>query len=490
MKKFLCVLLTALMLLPAFAGCSEQNKESSDPASNGPAPTGSDPAAAETEPEETALPDNLPEKKFDGYTFTASAHSEQIGIEEETGEVLNDALFQRDLVVENRFDVRLVTEKFDDYTPALEALKRSVTAGTDDYDCGFIHMVAASSAASSGYFFSLDELGYIDPTKPWWDTDCVDAFTVAGHMKLLCGMLLPNAMLRSSCMVFNKNRFDDHGLEYPYSQVDAGEWTLDALYEITKDTTRDVNGDGEIKETDDFYGLTQWYLDSPYSFYYGAGGTIVTKDADGVPVLNADLEKNTAIYEKIYKVVIDNNSNYHTDIATYGRSYDVFTEGRALFCEASLSHLKGDNFREMEDDYGVLPIPKYDAGQSQYMSFVNGAVSMLVVPSVCPDPERTGILLEGLASESWRNVYDALFEITAKSKSARDPDSSRMMDLVMANRVFDLGYSHMYDQGWVQFVRDLLVKGSTDVASMWAKNEKIMNKMLNKVIEAYEKNNE
>ena len=144
----------------------------------------------------------------------------------------------------------------------------------------------------------------------------------------------------------------------------------------------------------------------------------------------------------------------------------------------------------MEDDYGVLPIPKYDAGQSQYMSFVNGAVSMLVVPSVCPDPERTGILLEGLASESWRNVYDALFEITAKSKSARDPDSSRMMDLVMANRVFDLGYSHLYSQGWVQFVRDLLASKSTDVASMWAKNEKIMNKMLEKVIEAYEKNNE
>ena len=35
MKKFLCVLLTALLLLPAVVGCSDQNKESSDPASNG-----------------------------------------------------------------------------------------------------------------------------------------------------------------------------------------------------------------------------------------------------------------------------------------------------------------------------------------------------------------------------------------------------------------------------------------------------------------------
>lgn len=490
MKKTISAALAALLLLSAFASCSEGNTDNADPQ------TGSQSAVTpsadiETEPEteDPGLIDNLPEVNYDGYAFRiAHFGGEDVNIEEETGEALNDAIFRRNQAVDERFGVHLEGVEYDDYNKATEAVKAAVTAGTNDFDAAFLHMVSASTAAPGGYFYSIDQLENVDPTKPWWDTDCVDAFTVAGHMKLLCGMPLPNAMLRSSCLAFNKNRFVDYGLEAPYSTVDAGEWTLDAMYELTKDTTSDLDGDGAITEANDFFGLTSWYLDSPYSFYYGAGGKIVTKDADGTPVLNLDLELNTRIYDEIYRVVRENNSNYHTDINTYSMAYDTFLEGRALFCEASLTHFKGEKWREMEDDYGVLPMPKLDTTQEKHMSFVNGAVSMLAVPMTIEDPVRTGILVEGLAVESYRNIRDALFEVTAKSKSARDEDSTRMMDLVMETRVFDLGYSHMYDQSLVNFVRDLLQRDSTDVASTIQKGEKPMAKRLEKIIEAYEKN--
>ena len=486
MKRILTLILAALLVCLPLAACSERGEDGVPADAQNPAADGEIAEILETE--ETEVPDNLPNVKYDGYTYHVASYSEDIGVEEETGEVLNDALFRRDKAVEERFDILLEGVKYEDYNAATEAVKQAVTAGTNDFDCAFLHMVSASSAASNGYFYSLDLLDAVDPSKPWWDSDCVDAFTVAGHMKLICGMPLPNAMLRSSCLAFNKNRFDDYGIEYPYATVDAGEWTLDALYEVTKDMTRDLDGDGKIVETNDFFGLTSWYLDSPYSFYYGAGGKIVTKDADGVPVLNDDLDFNTAVYEKIYRVIYENQSNYHTDINTYSEAYKTFVQGRALFCEASLAHFKGEDFREMEDDYGVVPMPKYDTAQSQYMSFVNGAACMVAVPASVEDPVRTGVLLEGIASESWRSVREALFEITAKAKSARDADSTRMMDLVMENRVFDLGYSHLYDQGYVHFVRDLLSSGKTDVASTLQKNRKVMEKVLTKLIEAYEKN--
>ena len=490
MKKTLSAVLAALLLLTAVSSCSEGNAENADPTAAAPTSAVSS-ADAETEPEteDPGLADNLPEADYEGYAFRiAFFGGEDVNIEEETGEALNDAIFRRNQAMNERFDIVLEGVEYDDYNKATEAVKAAVTAGTNDFDAAFLHMVSASTAASGGYFYSLDQLEHVDPSKPWWDTDCVDACTVAGHMKLLCGMPLPNAMLRSSCLAFNKNRFVDYGLETPYSTVDAGEWTLDAMYQLTKDITSDLNGDGVISEADDFFGLTSWYLDSPYSFYYGAGGKIVTKDADGMPVLNLDLELNTHIYDEIYRVVRENNSNYHTDINTYSMAYDTFLEGRALFCEASLTHFKGEKWREMEDDYGVVPIPKLDTAQEKHMSFVNGAVSMLAVPMTIEDPDRTGVLVEGLAVESYRNIREALFEVTAKSKSARDEDSTRMMDLVMETRVFDLGYSHMYDQSLVNFVRDLLQRDSTDVASTIQKGEKPMAKRLEKIIEAYEKN--
>ena len=78
--------------------------------------------------------------------------------------------------------------------------------------------------------------------------------------------------------------------------------------------------------------------------------------------------------------------------------------------------------------------------------------------------------------------------MTAKSKSARDTVFTRMMDLVKETRVFDLGYSHMYDQSLVNFVRVLLQRESTDVASTIQKGIKPMAKRLEKIIVTYEKN--
>ena len=78
--------------------------------------------------------------------------------------------------------------------------------------------------------------------------------------------------------------------------------------------------------------------------------------------------------------------------------------------------------------------------------------------------------------------------MTAKSKSARDTVFTRMMDLVKETRVFDLGYSHMYDQSLVNFVRVLLQRDSTDVASTIQKGIKPMAKRLEKIIVTYEKN--
>ena len=487
-RRAFCVLLALLLTLSVFASCSEKtdNEKGSDTPSAGTA----DPVPGETEAEteDPGLDDGLPEVDYEGYTYHICFWGEDVNIEEETGEVLNDAIYRRNEAMEERFDIVIEGVEFDEYNAATTAVKNAVSAGVNDYDVAFLHMVSAGQAAPGGFFYSLDLLDYVNPEKPWWDTDCVDAFTVAGHMKLLCGMPLPNAMLRSSCMAFNKARFIDRGLEYPYGLVDAGEWTLDALFDLTKDVTTDLNGDGEIKEDDDFFGLTSWYLDSSYSFYYGAGGSIVKKNEEGVPVLNLDLEFNTALYEKIYRVVVDNNSNYHTDINTYKKAYEIFRVGRALFCEASLAHFKEESWREMEDDYGVLPMPKLNTDQDRYMSFVNGAACMLAVPASIEDPERTGVLLEGLAVESYRNIREALFEITAKSKSSRDEDSTRMMDLVMETRAFDLGYSHMYDQAVVNFVRDLLASRSTDIASTLSKQSKSADKKLQKIIESYEKN--
>lgn len=474
-------MLAAAMLVALLPACSNNGNNEEDKS----APSSDEtPEITETVEEEEVISDNLPDMNYEGYTFNIVCYFDDIGfIEEETGEVLNDAIFRRDNAVEDRFNIELVGVESGD---SVNDIRICAQAGTQDYDIGLVHMVNGASAASSGIYYPLNKLDYINIDKPWWDSDCLEAFSVGDNMLLLCGMAQPMAMLRSSCLAFNKNQFDNLGMQYPYTYVYEGNWTLDKMYDILKDTNRDLDGDGKFTEDNDFYGFSSWYLDSPYSFYYGAGGTITRKDENNVPYIDMQLEFNAAVYEKIYKIVRGTNSNYHTDSGNYYNAYTTFTNGRVLIVECSLSHFKDDAFRNMEEDYGVLPMPMFDENQEHYYSFVNGCVDMLCVPISVADTDRTGIIIEGIASASYSYIYDALFEVTAKAKSARDEDSTKMMDLIMEYRAFDFAYAHLYSQSITQFVRDLLVADSTDVASTFSKNEKLITKVMDKLVSSYQ----
>ena len=120
MKRVICLLLSAAML----ASCSETAAEpSGEMTALSPEAAGNE-AAGIPETEETGVPDNLLDVKYGGYTFRAVTHSEKIGIEEETGEALNDAMFRRDKAVEERFDVTLVSVMENGWEAAVSAMTR------------------------------------------------------------------------------------------------------------------------------------------------------------------------------------------------------------------------------------------------------------------------------------------------------------------------------------------------------------------------------
>ncbi len=478
-KKILAFLLCMILTLSFIVSCASPKEDKG---------SSSETSVDESDTAETEIPDNLPEQNFEGHVFNVLTKNDNIGINEEDGEILNDVEYIRDVRVEDRFNIKIEADYHEAYGEGTSMFKKMVAAGTEEFEMVFIHMIDGAALASEGSYYPINDLEYINLEKIWWDKQIQNGFSVGKKLFLAAGDILPDTLLRTSCMAFNKKQFDDLTLTYPYQTAFDGKWTLDTLYDLTKGATRDLNGDGAVKVDDDFYGLTSWYLDSPYSFYYGAGGSITKKDANDIPELDLDVEKNLAIYMKIFEVVVTNESNYIKDMNQYAKSYDTFTSGRALFCEICLTHLKGDKWRNMDEDYGVVPIPKYDEKQTDYLGFVNGDAAMMGVPISIKNPERTSIIIEALAAESYKRVTPALYEVVAKTKHTRDEESSDMIDMVIRERIFDFGYTHLLSNGISSFVRDLLASKKTDVASSFARNEKSLTNTLAKIIAAYEKN--
>ena len=483
MKKVLAMLLCGLMLVAVFAGCAQPEQTEQE-------------STTEAVEEEYWISPALTETdEFNGNTLTLLVNREMdAGSDEASSDPLEDAIYRRNDKLESTYGITINTLVDTDYSSLGGKVSKDVSSGNGEYDIVFQHMVnSATNLATNGLLIDLDELEYVDFDQTWWDQDANEGFTIGNHQFLAVGDLIPHTMLYSACLAFNKNHFDDQSLEYPYELAREGAWTLDELNTLTKDQTKDVNGDGKIEYENDYYGLTIWHLAGPYNFFYGSGASFFTKDADNYPVYSVDQDKIQNIYDKVYTTVITNNALYITDVSIHTEAYTIFTEGRALFVSCSLTQIANAElgFKDMTDEYGVLPQPKYDTEQKDYMSFVNGAASVVVVPKSL-GADRIGFvgyMLEALSSSSYYMVTDTLYDKVAKSKNVRDAESAEMVDIIIRNRVFDFGYAHFFSKNYpcaVLFQTCLDAKNDSVASAIKRVKDKTMEKDINKILEVYQ----
>ena len=481
-KKLLVILLCGVMLVSVFAGCANTGEE--DNTSNN------------AEEESSWISGELDlTVDMDGKEVVILGQSDtDLGPEENSSDPLEDAVYRRNDMLESMLGVELNTIHNEDYINLSDTVKTDVSAGTGEYHIVYQHMVdSASNLALNDYLYNLTELEYVDFDQPWWDQDCKNGFMIGDNMMLVCGDLLPSTMMISAAVLFNKNLFDERGWDYPYQDAREGTWTLDDLLNFTKEQTKDISGDGKINYQDDFYGLVGWSLDCDYNFFFGSGCTMFTYDDEHLPIYSVNADRLQTVYDQVYKLLITQQSfhvtvaQYQADNSMYAKPSEVFKSGRALFYASYLSGAVG--MREMEDDYGILPQPKFDEKQTEYLSFVNGAAAVVIVPKSLTDEnlEIAGYMMEALASSSYYMVTDTLYEKVAKSKTARDPESAEMVDVIIRHKVFDFGYSHFHMKGLpcATVFQEALNSSNPSIVRTISSGEKTTIKELKKVYKAY-----
>ena len=481
-KKLLVLLLCGIMLISVLASCVESGE--GENSSSGSDEEGSNWVSPELEPNENI-------KGKDIYIL-AQTEVEMGSNEPNKSDPLEDAIYRRNDRIQNFYGVTLNPIVELDYLALSGKVKNDVSSGSGEYHIIYQHMVdAATNLGAGGNLYNLTELEYVNFDNLWWDQDCKNGFMFGDNMFVVCGDLLPTSMMLTAAMMFNKTQFDQHDLEYPYDDAREGTWTIDDMMQITKDQTRDLNGDGKLNYSDDFYGLAGWSMACDYNFWYGSGCTMFTFDEDHLPVYQPNTDRLQTIYDKIYELIITQQAfhvtvqEYLANNSMYAEPLNVFKAGRALFFAGSL--IDGTALREMEDEFGVLPQPKYDEKQADYLGFVNGAAPTACVPKSLNDEalEDAGFMLEVLASSSYYMVTDTLYDKVAKSKNARDPESAEMVDVIIRHKVFDFGYTHFGDLPCGSIVQTSLNSNSSSIIRDIEKSENQTKKALKKVYEAY-----
>jgi len=384
-----------------------------------------------------SLPDNV---DYGGYNFRVFVRDRELNhkdfyVESEIGEQLNDAVYNRNKKVEERFNVKF-TFKFYPYDDwSVSDLSKSVKSGDDAFDMAAIHGATVSTLSQNNLLVDWNEsMPYVDLNAPWWPKDIISNITAFGKLYGATGDISYFYLDYAGCLLFNKELFKNLNLEYPYADVLNGKWTLDKFISIVKQGAADLNGDGVIKPDADRYGLDIFNAWSyPNDIFYCGGDKIISINGDGIPELTMYNDRTVNIYDKFFDMMKSGAAN----INELDALNLPFKDGRALFLNGSLDSIT--EYRALDFDVGILPLPKYDETTPKYYVEVNQNTSMIVVPVTSKDTDRTSMIVEALASEGYRSVIPAFYDISLKTKQARDDESSAMLDYIRAGVMCDYG---------------------------------------------------
>ncbi len=431
----------------------------------------------------TSLVAEIPDVKYDGYEFkilggkiasTSYAVQEEIFAEEQNGEPLNDALYDRNKMVEDKLGVTIVKIESDNVA---SDMSKSVMAADEAYDAVLDVITSHISGINGGVVSDLTELPYIDIDKPWWNKNAIETASIANKSYLLFGDLNYSDKNSTWALVFNKRLYTENGLEEPYEMVRNGEWTLEKLEEQCRDITQDLNGDTVLDHND------RWGLLSSDSavigFITSCGIKTIETDSAGEFVFSLDSERNVGALSSLYSFFSNGQIQLRAqamdglvpDIWT--EIINIFKEGRALYRITTLSDVA--TMRDMEDDFGILPLPKLDAEQDSYYSTYQAwSGRSYVVPKGASDLERTSVILEYMCSVSTDTLIDAYYDVTLQRKVSRDNESAEMLDIIFDSYTSDIGLT--YEIGGLRDLIQNMMKAKSDtvVSTLASKKESIM----------------
>lgn len=360
------------------------------------------------------------------------------------GERINEALFERDRRLEDYFHTEIDYVMAGQDNELADVFQKSTLASDTRFDfmIGAVRE-AALPCFNAGLCANLAELPEIDLSKPWWSGYIMENFVINGNFYMLAGEFSPRNVMSGNLLIFNMREFRDRSLPSLYDMVDNGTWTMDAFESIIRDSAADLDGDGKIRPVKDFFGMN---CDSttPLSFYFGMGEKLLCI-RDGTFAEGLTEDRALTVFERIEAMYASGNLDKEAYKRDTYMPNKTFMENKALFnCMVAIDLTM---FRESETDYGIVPLPKYDEAQKDYISAANtAALTALEVPAAI-SAERfaaLGPFIGGMTALSHYISIPEAYETTLLQKLTRDEDSVRMLRIVSEGLMLDFGYIYNF----------------------------------------------
>lgn len=404
-RKFFGIIFAVVMMMSVMAACDSKDKKSVEPTT---APT--QPAAEEkaddvvvATPVPTEAPVDLAGRTITiGDWWTTDPNAEPTNTREEDTRAYRDEMMAE-------YNFTIAQANIATWGEYQEIVVSSIMTGNPAADVFIMDQKFIAAPLQQGLLYPLNTLENFDFTEEKWNPQVKAMMTFGDNTYgMATGRMEPRLGV-----FWNKRLFEEAGIDpdMPYDLQASGEWTWQALEDLAKQLTRDIDNDG----TPDVYGISSFSKDFFRGCVFSNDAEFIGQDENG-KFYNATGEANflealewgISLYDKGYHMPQPVDSNWDWFIST-------FIEGKvAMQCA---EEYKVNTWASMEDDWGFVIFPKGPKGEMM-TAFTENIVVMPVGPEKEVAEEVAfaynlySNVTPGYEDEDWKQPYYSVFRDT------------------------------------------------------------------------------
>lgn len=492
LKRMLSLILAAVMTSAALVSCgSDKDPEQTAPPTNT-ADKNTDPIIAEVDAYVNGLAE---EHNFEGRSFTWIGSGGEAPVsDEETGDIENDAFYFRQRDIEELFGldwVNYTSESFDNSGthPTIENVLRDVMAGTHSYDAGYgTALGVTKDLLINNALIDVSDYDVLDLDNPWWPSRLKDTYNINGAIFFLNGPVVSSNYTDTYCVMFNKQVMADYNIPDLYSIVKDGKWTFDKMFKVASVIPTNENGSGAYR-----YGQP-----NGMAILIANGETITKVDETGNPYIDENYSAELSdICDRMSAIFGDDaqtvnrkgelNAKFE-DMSVkyeYGSFGEMFINNRVLFHFGTTD--EACDLRREEVEFGIVPMPKKDENQENYISYAKNWFNVFV-PKSTKDEKVTDVVVEVMAALGLKYIKPAYYDNILKSRSVYDTASRDMIDLIFETKTYDLidyfapDGSQNDDSHFVNIIKTAIQESSAGIASKYKLQSRVVNNNIKSIL--------
>ncbi len=386
--------------------------------------------------------DTLPkDKQYDFKNIKIATIDTNIVLKEqpEDADAVDAEKYNRDYYLRDYYGMQIEYVQIDHRTSDAEEaadIVKMVQTNLDKIDI-FIHQ--PDNLMSLALYDLATDLNTIDTLsleQEWWSQSLNKNISFNGAQYIAAGPVSEWYYGAVLALAYNKTMAKTNNMGDFYSIVSSGDWTLEKMNTICTDfNITDPNNDPS-KANEGTYMISFASGVGSYGLFASAGGSFATIDDDKGIVISLADKKSVDILEKVIGT-FDKSKTYYGNVENTSKA---FTESRAMFLYNTIGWMEG--YLPMSKvDYGIIPCPKYDKSQENYIScgWPSSSYAVAIPKTVTGERlEWAGMFLEAYCYLGYDMIKPVKYDSVVKYRVARDEQSSELLDLIFKDVYYDI----------------------------------------------------